>query len=128
KLAQIQGVGQVFVGGGSLPAVRVDVNPTQLNNYGIGLEDVRAALAAANANRPKGELSDSERTRSLATTDQILTAAEYRPLVVTYRRSGAVLLRDVATVTDSVEDLRATGMFNGKPAIQLVVFRQPGAN
>ena len=128
KLAQIQGVGQVFVGGGSLPAVRVDVNPTQLNNYGLGLEDIRAALAAANANRPKGELSDGSRTQAITTTDQLLKAEEYRPLVVTYRRSGAVLLRDVATVTDSVEDLRTFGMYNGKTGVQLVVFRQPGAN
>jgi hydrophobe/amphiphile efflux-1 (HAE1) family protein len=128
KLAQIEGVGQVFVGGGSLPAVRVDVNPTLLNNYGIGLEDVRATLTAANANRPKGELSDGMRTQSLATTDQLRYAEQYRPLVVTYRRNGAVLLRDVATVTDSVEDVRATGLLNGKPAIQIIVFRQPGAN
>jgi multidrug efflux pump len=128
KLAQIQGVGQVFVGGGSLPAVRVDVNPTQLNNYGLGLEDIRSVLAAANANRPKGELADARQTQAITTTDQLLTAEEYRPLVVTYRRSGAVLLRDVATVTDSVEDLRTFGMFNGKTGVQLVVFRQPGAN
>src|SRR5215475_13359838 len=128
KLAQIQGVGQVFVGGGSLPAVRVDVNPTLLNNYGVGLDDVRATLAAANANRPKGELSDGKRTQSIATTDQLRYAEQYRPLVVTYRRNGAVLLRDVATVTDSVEDIRTNGSLNGKPAIQIIVFRQPGAN
>jgi multidrug efflux pump len=128
KLAQVEGVGQVFVGGGSLPAVRVDVNPTQLNNYGIGLEDVRATLTAANANRPKGELADGARTQSLATTDQLRTADQYRPLVVTYRRNGAVLLRDVATVSDSVEDVRTMGMLNGKPAVQIMVFRQPGAN
>ena len=106
KLAQIQGVGQVFVGGGSLPAVRVDVNPTQLNNYGLGLEDVRAALAAANANRPKGDLADDRRTMALATTDQLLSAAQYRPLVVAYQANGAVLLSDVAKVTDDVEDIR----------------------
>jgi multidrug efflux pump len=128
KLATIEGVGQVFVGGGSLPAVRVDVNPTLLNNYGLGLEDVRASLAAANANRPKGELADGVRTQSLATTDQLRTAEQYRPLVVTYRRNGAVLLRDVATVSDSVEDVRTMGMLNGKPAVQIMVFRQPGAN
>jgi len=128
KLAQIEGVGQVFVGGGSLPAVRVDVNPTLLNNYGLGLEDVRVALAAANANRPKGEVADATRTRSLATTDQLLSAAQYRPLVVAYRAKGAVMLSDVAAVTDSVEDIRTAGVLNGKPAIQLMVFRQPGAN
>ena len=128
KLAQIQGVGQVFVGGGSLPAVRVDVNPTLLNNYGLGLEDVRAALASANANRPKGELADDHRTMVIGTTDQLLTAAQYRPLVVAYQRNGAVLLSDVAKVTDRVEDIRTAGLLDGKDAIQLVVFRQPGAN
>ncbi len=128
KLSQIQGVGQVFVGGGSLPAVRVDVNPTLLNNYGLGLEDVRAVLAAANVNRPKGDLADDRRTMSLGTTDQLLSAAQYRPLVVAYQSNGAVLLSDVATVTDAVEDLRTAGLLDGEPAIQLVVFRQPGAN
>ncbi|HTS30094.1 MAG TPA: efflux RND transporter permease subunit [Bryobacteraceae bacterium] len=128
KLAQIQGVGQVFVGGGSLPAVRVDVNPTLLNNYGLGLEDVRAVLSTANANRPKGELSDGKRSQALATTDQLLTAEQYRPLVVAFQKTGAVLLSDVATVTDAVEDIRTAGQLDGKPAIQLVVFRQPGAN
>ena len=129
KLSQIEGVGQVFVGGGSLPAVRVDVNPTQLNNYGVDLEDVRATLSAANANRPKGELANAHTSQSLATTDQLLKAEQYRPLVVHYRMGGgAVLLSDVAKVSDSVEDLRADGMFNSKPAINVVVFRQPGAN
>jgi multidrug efflux pump len=128
KLSQIEGVGQVFVGGGSLPAVRVEVNPTLLNNFGLGLEDVRTVLAAANANKPKGQLADRDRNQSLATTDQLLTAAQYRPLVVAYRNTGAVLLSDVATVVDSVEDLRTGGLLDGKPAIQLVVFRQPGAN
>ncbi len=128
KLAQIQGVGQVFVGGGSLPAVRVDVNPTLLNNYGLGLEDVRKVLSTANANRPKGELSDAHRIEALATTDQLLTAAQYRPLVVAFKKNGAVLLSDIATVTDNVEDIRTAGQLDGKPAVQLVVFRQPGAN
>jgi multidrug efflux pump len=128
KLSQIQGVGQVFVGGGSLPAVRVDVNPTLLNNYGLGLEDVRTVLAAANANRPKGDLADDRRTTALAATDQLLGAAQYRPLVVAYQANGAVLLSDVAKVTDDVEDIRTAGLLDGKPAIQLVVFRQPGAN
>src|SRR5579871_715394 len=128
KLSQTQGVGQVFVGGGSLPAVRVDVNPTLLNNYGLGLEDVRNVLATANANRPKGELSDGKHSQALATTDQLLTAAQYRPLVVAFKKTGAVLLSDVATVTDAVEDIRTAGQLDGKPAVQLVVFRQPGAN
>src|SRR5262249_46425705 len=106
KLAQVPGVGQVFVGGGALPAVRVDVNPTALYNNGLGLEDVRASLATANANRPKGSLSDSERTWSLTTTDQLLKAEEYRPLIIHYSNGAAVHLADIATVTDSVEDIR----------------------
>src|SRR5471032_322403 len=128
KLAQVQGVWQVFVGGGSLPAVRVDVNPTLLNDYGLGLEDVRTVLAAANANSPKCQLADRGLSQSIGATDQLLMAEQYRPLVVAYRNTGAVLLSNVATVTDAVEDLRTGGLLDGKPAIQLVVFRQPGAN
>ncbi|MES2789565.1 MAG: multidrug efflux RND transporter permease subunit [Planctomycetota bacterium] len=128
KLAQVQGVGQVMVGGGSAPAVRVDINPTILNHFGLGLEDVRIALGAANANRPKGSISDTKRTWSLMATDQLFTAAEYAPLIVAYRNGAAVRLQDIATVTDSVEDVRAFGMVDGKPSISLIVFRQPGAN
>ncbi len=128
KLAQVPGVGQVFVGGGALPAVRVDVNPNALYRNGLAFEDVRAALAAANANRPKGAVADGERSWSLATTDQLLHAAEYQSLVVHYSNGAAVRLSDIATVTDSVEDTRTAGLSNGKPAVLLVVFRQPGAN
>ncbi|HEY8020540.1 MAG TPA: multidrug efflux RND transporter permease subunit [Thermoanaerobaculia bacterium] len=128
KMSQIEGVGQVFVGGGALPAVRVDVNPTVLNDYGLSLEDVRTALGSANANRPKGEIADPARSWSLTTSDQLLKAAEYRPLVIAYQNGAAVRLGDVAEVTDSVEDVRTGGLTNGKPAITLVVFRQPGAN
>jgi len=128
KLAQVPGVGQVNVGGGALPAVRVDVNPTALNSNGLGLEDVRAVLAAANANRPKGELADAGRSWSLSTNDQLLKAAEYAPLVVSYRSGAALRLADVARVSDSVEDVRTAGLANGKPAVILIVFRQPGAN
>ena len=128
KLAQVPGVGQVSVGGGALPAVRVDVDPVALNSTGLGLEDVRASLAAANANRPKGDVSSIERVWSLSTTDQIMKAAEYRPLVVAYRNGAAVRLSDVANVTDSVEDIRTAGLSNGKPAIILTISRQPGAN
>ena len=128
KLAQVRGVGQVFVGGGALPAVRVELNPTALNNTGLALEDVRTALASANANRPKGEVADIHRVWSLSTTDQLLKAAEYRQLVVSYRDGAAVRLADVADVTDSVEDVRTMGLSNGKPAIIIIVFRQPGAN
>ncbi|HXK08073.1 MAG TPA: multidrug efflux RND transporter permease subunit [Vicinamibacteria bacterium] len=128
KLAQVPGVGQVIVGGGALPAVRVDLNPTALNNNGLGLEDVRAVLASANANRPKGEVSDPDRTWSIATNDQLLKAAEYEPLVVSYRNGAALRLADVARVSDSVEDVRTAGVANGKPAVILIIFRQPGAN
>jgi multidrug efflux pump len=128
KLAQIEGVGQVFVGGGALPAVRVDLNPAALNKYGIGLEDVRAVLASTNVNRPKGQLTTGGRTWEIQTNDQLSVAAQYRPLLVAYRNGSAVRLSDVADVQDSVEDLRATGLVNGKPAVMIIVFRQPGAN
>jgi len=128
KLAQVRGVGQVVVGGGALPAVRVEVNPTALHENGLGLEDVRAVLAAANVNRPKGQLADAERTWSLSTSDQLLRAAEYEPLIVSYRHGAAVRLADIAKVTDSVEDFRTAGLANGKPAVILIIFRQPGAN
>jgi len=128
KLAQVEGVGQVYVGGGALPAVRVDVNPTALYNSGLGLEDVRATLAAANANRPKGQLAGADRTYSLSTTDQLLKAKEYEPLIIHYSNGAATRLADVATVTDSVEDIRTGGISNGKPAVIIIIFRQPGAN
>jgi len=128
KLAQIQGVGQVVVGGGALPAVRVDLNPTLLASYGLGLEDVRTALNTANANRPKGELGNADHSWSLTTTDQLLKAAEYQPLVLRYQNGAGIRLGDVARVTDSVEDIRNGGLANGKPAILLIIFRQPGAN
>ena len=128
KLAQVPGVGQVTVGGGALPAVRVDLNPVALNSTGLGLEDVRASLAAANANRPKGAVAGIDRVWSLSTTDQLLKAAEYQPLVVRYRNGAAVRLSDIANVTDSVEDIRTAGLSNGKPAIIIIISRQPGAN
>ena len=128
KLSQVTGVGQVFVGGGALPAVRVDVNPTLLNNYGLNLEDVRTMLGSANANRPKGNVAIHQRSWELTTTDQLLKASDYKPLLVAYKNGGAVVLSDVASVTDSVEDIRAAGYANGKPAILVIIFRQPGAN
>ena len=128
RLAQVPGVGQVNVGGGALPAVRVDVNPMALNRNGLSIEDVRLALAAANTNRPKGSLAGSDHTWSIATTDQLLKAPEYEPLVIRYHEGAALRLADVARVTDSVEDIRAGGLSNGKPAIIIIIFRQPGAN
>jgi multidrug efflux pump len=128
KLAQLEGVGQVFVGGGSLPSVRVELNPTALAHYNLGLETVRGVLATANVNRPKGQLHGPERSWEIRSTDQLRYAAEYAPLVVAWRNGAAVRLSDVGYVRDEVEDLRALGLSNGKPAILLVVFRQPGAN
>ncbi len=128
KLSQVRGVGQVLVGGASLPGVRVEVNPMALNKVGLDLEDVREALAAANVNRPKGELASGARTWSLASNDQLLRAAEYEPLVLSYAQGAPVRLCDVAMVRDSVEDVRAAGLSNGKPAVMLIVFREPGAN
>ncbi len=128
KLSQVEGVGQVVVGGSSLPAVRVDVNPTQLNAYGLGLEDVRNMLSHQNANRPKGQISDDKTTSDLATNDQLLKADDYKPLVVGYHNGAAVRLSDIANVQDSVENIRAAGMMNGQRSILVIIFRQPGAN
>jgi len=128
KLSQIEGVGQVYVGGGSLPAVRVDVNPTALNKYGIGLGDVRQMLSRTNVNRPKGQLSDGTRTWEIRTNDQLHSVEEYLPLIVSYRDGRAVHLSDVATVEHSVEDLRTMGVVNGTPAVLIIISRQPGAN
>jgi multidrug efflux pump len=128
KISQVEGVGQVNVGGGALPAVRVELNPTVLNKYGIGLDQVRAMLGAANANRPKGQLADATTAWEISTTDQLFTAEQYRPLIVTYRNGAAVRLADVAEVEDSVENLRSAGLANGIPAVLIMIFRQPGAN
>jgi multidrug efflux pump len=128
KLSQIEGVGQVTVGGGALPAVRVSVNPTILNGIGLDLERIRLALTAANANRPKGWLANSERTWEIGTTDQLLNASEYQPLIIAYSNGAGVPLSKVATVQDSVEDIRTLGLVNGKTAILMVIFREPGAN
>ena len=128
RIAQVDGVGQVFVGGGALPAVRVEVNPTALNALGLGLDDLRAFLGSANANRPKGQLGTGARSWSIASTDQLYTAREYQPLVVSYTNGGAVRLQDVADVVDSVEDVRTGGYANGKPAVLIIVSREPGAN
>ena len=128
KLAQVEGVGQVNVGGSARPAVRVEANPTVLNKFGIGLDQVRAALSNANADRPKGQLSDASAAWELHATDQLLTAAPYRSLIVSYVNGAAVRLGDVAQVTDSVEDRRNAGLSNGKPAVLIILFRQPSAN
>ena len=128
KLSQIAGVGQVVVGGSSRPGVRIDVNPTTLANYGIGLEDVRAALAQVNANVPKGYIADGLRRWTLTDNDQIFKADQYRPTIIAYRKGSPVRLSDVANVYDAVEDIHTAGLANGKPAVVIIVWRQPGAN
>ena len=128
KLAQVDGVGQVFVGGAAQPAVRAEVNPTLLNKLGVGLDNVRNALNAANANRPKGSVSGNSRTYEFDDTDQLFTADQYRPLIVAYNKGAAVRLGDVGEVLDSVSDRRNIGLANGKPSVLIIVFRQPGAN
>jgi multidrug efflux pump len=128
RLSQVQGVGQVSVGGSSLPSVRVEVNPTQLNSYGLGLEDVRSMLSVQNANKPKGQIANGQKTSDLAANDQLLKAVDYKPLIVGYHNGAAIKLSDVADVQDSVENIRAAGFVNGKPSVLVIVFRQPGAN
>ena len=128
KLSQIAGVGQVVVGGSSRPGVRIDVNPTTLANYGIGLEDVRAALAQVNANVPKGYISDGLSRWTLTDNDQMFNADQYRPTIIAYHKGSPVRLSDVANVYDAVEDIHTAGLANGKPAVVIIVWRQPGAN
>ncbi len=128
RLSQLDGIGQVFIFGGALPAVRVELNPHALAKYGIGLEDVRAALASANANSPKGAIEDGERHLQIYTNDQATRAADYIPLVIAYRNGAPVRLTDVADVLDSAEDIRNLGLSDGRPAVFAVIFRQPGAN
>ena len=128
KLAQVEGVGQVFVGGGAKPAVRAEVNPMLLNKLGVGLDSVRTALNQANANTPKGEFSDPVNAWSIHDTDQIFQSDQYRKLIVAYKNGAPVRLADVADVQDSVEDIHNVGLANGKPAVLIIISRQPGAN
>src|SRR5258706_8772773 len=128
KISQVSGVGQVSVGGGAKPAVRVQVNPVQLSAYGLGLEDVRVALQQANANSPKGQLQDEQNMFTIAADDQLLQANKYKNLIVTVRNGAPVRLSDVANVFESQENIRNAGLANGKPAVLIIVFRQPGAN
>ena len=128
KLAQVQGVGQVQVGGSSLPAVRVELNPQPVSDYNIGMDEIGSFLAGANANTAKGELSTKNMTIPLSTTDQLLEAKDYKDLVVIYRNGAPVRLSDLGSVTDSVEDVRNIGLADGKPAVLMIISRQPGAN
>ena len=127
KISQIRGVGQVVVGGSSAPAVRIDLNPTQINHYGLSLDTVRTAIAAQTANLAKGSFSDGHKQWLIDANDQLLHAVDYQPLVVAYN-GAPVMLRDVAKVTDSVQTVRSLGLANGKRAALLIIFRQPGAN
>jgi multidrug efflux pump len=129
KISQVNGVGQATVGGATAPAVRVDVNPTALNKYGIPLDTVRIALQNANANRPKGFVEDGEQHWQIYTNDQTgLDSTPYRSLIVAWKDGAPVRLSDVADVTDSVQDIRNLGLFNGEPAVLIIVSKQPGAN
>jgi multidrug efflux pump len=128
KVAQVTGVGDVTVGGGSLPAVRVELEPYALNQYGISLDQVRRAISSANVLRPKGVVEDSERAWQIQASDQLTRAADYQPLIITYRNGAPVRLSDVAKVYDGVEDRFNTGFYNRKPAVLLIVSRQPDAN
>jgi multidrug efflux pump len=128
RLSQVPGVGQVTVSGGSPPAIRASVDPTALHNLGLSLADVRTAITAANANRPKGILSDKERYWTISATDQLLHAEDYGALVIAFRNDAPIRLRDIAKVEDSVDNVRNMGVLNDKPAISVEVFRQPNAN
>ena len=128
RLSQVSGVGQVDVSGSALPAVRVEMNIAALNRAGISLETVRNAIAATNANRPKGMIDDADQTWEVGANDQARIASEYLPLIIAYRNGAPVRLSDVADVQDSVQDLRNTALSSGKPAILLIMRRQPGAN
>ena len=128
KLSQIQGVGTVVVGGASLPSVRVDVNPTQLNSYGLTLANVQSALSLQNSDMPRGQITSGVTTADIVANGQISRANQYKPLVIGYHSGLAVHLSDVAQVTDSVQNIRAAGYLNGVPSVTVIIFRQPGAN
>jgi multidrug efflux pump len=128
KLAQVQGIGQVTVGGGAKPAVRVELNPRPLESFRIGLDQIRTTLSNANAHQPVGSVAGGGNTFELATTDQLFKAADYSKLIVTYRNGDAVRLGDVAEVSDSVQDRRNAGIANGRAAVLIILFRQPEAN
>jgi multidrug efflux pump len=128
RLSQVQGVGQVFAGGGSLPAVRVELDPGPMSNYGIGLNEVATAIQTTSVSQPKGQFANGSEAMEIQCNDQLHKAEEYRPVIVRYINGAPVRLSDLGNVVDSVQDLRAAGSVNGKPAVLLVVFRSPGAN
>src|SRR6185312_14014943 len=128
KLSQISGVGDVSLNGASLPAIRIELNPRALFKYGIGLEDVRAAISAANANSPKGDIQQQGQAFEVYANDNASLASDYKTLIIAYRNGAAVRLSDVADVSDGVENVRNLGTFNGKPAVLVNITKQPGAN
>jgi multidrug efflux pump len=128
KISQVNGVGQVVVGGSSLPAVRVELNPNALNQYGIPLETVRTVIQNANSNKPKGHIHDELKTYDFITNDQIFKAYQYKPLIVSYKNGAPVTLNDLGDVIDSVEDVRNAGLADGNPSVLLIIFKQPGEN
>src|SRR5271170_70618 len=128
KLSQIQGVGQVVVGGGALPSVRVEVNPTQLNSYGLTLSNVQSTLSIQNSDLARGQIANSSTSADILANGQISHAVDYAPLIIGYKNGAAVRLSDVADVIDSTSNVRSAGYLNGKQSIVLIVFRQPGAN
>jgi multidrug efflux pump len=128
RLSQVDGVGQVSIGGGALPAVRVAVQPERMSSYGISLEDVRQTLVAGNAHRPKGMVEDEHQSWQIEANDQARTPAEYAGMVIRYQNNRAVRVQDVAKVTEAMQDVRTDGISQGKPAVLLVLFQQPGAN
>ena len=128
KISQVSGVGQVQLGGATLPAVRVELNPNALNKYGISLEEVRVAITQTNVNRPKGVIENNEQRWQVQANDQARTAADYSPIIVSYRNGAAVRISDLGKVEDSVEDLRNTGLKDGKPSVLLIIRKQPDAN
>ena len=128
QLSQISGVGQITLGGAALPAVRIELEPDKLTSYGIGMEDVRAAVSAANADSAKGDIDQGDQRFEVTSNDQATVAADYRDLVIAYRNNAPVFLRDVAEVDDSNENIRNTGLYNGTPAVGVIVFPIPGAN
>ncbi|MGD0939042.1 MAG: efflux RND transporter permease subunit [Terracidiphilus sp.] len=128
RLSQIEGVGQVVVGGGASPSVRVEVNPTLLNSHGLTLQNIQSVLSQQNAHEPAGQISDGDTTADIVTNDQISHADQYRPLIVGYNNGAAVRLADVADVEDAAQNLRTAGYLNGVPSIPVIIFRQPGAN
>jgi multidrug efflux pump len=128
KLSQIQGVGQVNPGGGALPSVRVEVNPTKLASFGLTMADLQGVLSLQNSNLAKGQITDGDVSADILANDQISHAVDYQPIIVGYNKGSAVRLSDVADVIDSTQNVRAAGYLNGKRAVMLIIFRQPGAN